>query len=80
MSKHDKEKMLENLKDAGFDKAEIQEFFELYKSGTLNSQCDCLQKKRKKLLEKVHKNEQCIDCLDYLKYLLENEESEEKDE
>lgn len=80
MSKKDIDKLIENLKDAGFDETEIKEFMDLYNNSTLNNQCECLKKKRKKLLDKVHKNEKCIDCLDYLKYSLEKEESGGKDE
>jgi len=32
----------------------------------------------RKLLDKIHKNEKCIDCLDYLKYSLEKDKGEEK--
>lgn len=63
--------LYENLKDAGFSASEIKEFLELYENSTFDSQCECLFKKRKKLLDDVHKNEKCIDCLDYLKYSLE---------
>lgn len=80
MSKNDIDKLIENLKDSGFDETEIKEFMHLYENSTLDSQCEYLKKKRKKLLDKVHKNEECIDCLDYLKYLLEQEESEGKNE
>lgn len=73
MSKNDMEKLIENLKDAGFEETEIKEFIELYKNNTPENQCECLQKKRKKLLDKIHKSEKCLDCLDYLKYSLEKE-------
>lgn len=80
MSQNDVDKLLENLKDAGFGEAEVKEFMDLYNNSTLDNQCECLQKKRNKLLKKVHKNERYIDCLDYLKYSLEKGEREEKDE
>lgn len=76
MSKNDMEKLIENLKDAGFDEPEIKEFMELYENSTPENQCNCLQKKRNELLDKVHKSEKCIDCLDYLKYSLEKEKEE----
>lgn len=76
VSKNDMEKLIENLKDAGFNEMEIKEFLELYENSTIETQCECLRKKRKKLLDKVHKSEKCIDCLDYLKYSLEKEEEE----
>lgn len=80
MSKNDVDKLIENLKDSGFDETEIKEFMDLYNNSTLDSQCECLKKKRRKLLDKVHKNEKCIDCLDYLKYSLEKDKGEEKNE
>lgn len=81
MPKNDIGKLIENLKDSGFDEKEIKEFMELYKNCSLDSQCKCLQIKRKKLLDKVHKNEKYIDCLDYLKYSLEKDRREDnKDE
>ena len=61
----------ENLKDAGFNESEITEFLILYKNSNLKEQCDCLLKKRKKLLERVHKEEKYMSCLDYLKYKIE---------
>lgn len=76
MAKNDIKKLIENLNDAGFDETEIKEFMELYKNSTPEKQCECLRIKRKKLLDKVHKSEKCIECLDYLKYSLEKEEEE----
>lgn len=77
MSKYDVQKLIENLKDAGFNENEIKEFIELYKNSTPENQCECLQKKRNQLLNKVHKSEKCIDCLDYLKYAIEKENTNE---
>lgn len=80
MSKNDINRLIENLKDSGFDEIEIKEFMNLYDNSTLDSQCKCLKKKRKKLLDTVHKNEEYIDCLDYLKYSLEKEKRDKKSE
>ena len=80
MSVSDLEKLKTTLNDAGFDEDEIKEFMELYNNSTVDNQYECLKKKRKKLLEKIHKNEKCITCLDYLKYSLEKGDKEDKDE
>lgn len=80
MSLSDLEKLKTTLKDAGFDEDEIKEFMELYKNSTIDNQCECLKKKRKKLLDKIHKNEKCIACLDFLKYSLEKVDKEDNNE
>ncbi len=67
MIKKELEKLLDNLKEADLSD-------ELYKNSSLDKQCECLTRKRKKLLDKIHKNEHCINNLDYLKFILENEE------
>ncbi len=72
MLKEDKLKeIIENLKDGDFTDEEIQEFIKLHKAKDLEGECKCIAKKRKKLLDKVHKNEKCISCLDYLTYQIE---------
>lgn len=71
MTMENKEDLEENLKDAGFDEEEIKDFMELWNESNLHEQCKCLAKKRKILLDKVHKSEKQITCLDYLKYKLE---------
>lgn len=80
MSKKELDKLLENLKEAGFDDKEVKEFMELYKNSSLDKQCECLKRKRKKLLDKIHNNEHCINNLDYLKFILENKSEEDKNE
>ena len=74
MIKKELEKLLDNLKEADLSDEEIKEFVELYKNSSLDKQCECLTRKRKKLLDKIHKNEHWINNLDYLKFILENEE------
>lgn len=69
-----KDNLEENLKDAGFNEEEIKDFMELWNNSDLIEQCECLDEKRKKLLDKVHKSEKQITCLDYLKYKLEKEQ------
>ena len=80
MSEMEKERIIENLKDAGFSETEIKEFIEFYKNSDLEKQRKCLEEKRKRLLNKVHEKEKNITCLDYLKYTIENKKKEVKDE
>lgn len=77
MKKINQSKLLEVLNDSGFSENEIEEFIKIYKSGGLKEQCECLQKKRKKLLDKIHKNEKNISCIDYLDYILRGESNNE---
>lgn len=63
----------ENLYDAGFNKEETEKFIEYEECQNWKCQCICLDKKRKQLLDDVHRSEKQITNLDYLKYKLEKE-------
>lgn len=71
MSEIKKKEILEILQDSNFTKEERKEFMELYEKSNLVNQCSCLQRKREKLLKKIHENENHISQIDYLRYLLE---------
>lgn len=58
----DKDKIIQNLKDAGCEQILIDEFFKLEKS----TQFSLLAKHRTKLLDTLHRNQKQIDCLDFL--------------
>ncbi len=62
------ENIIQNLKDAGCSAAQIQELIELYKQGKKEKILKILDKHRKNVLDKVHKNEKQIDCIDYFIY------------
>ncbi len=69
----DKEKLIQNLKDANCDTDIIAKFFELENSNKVPEQIKLLSAHRKSLLDKLHKNQKCLDCLDYLIFNLEKE-------
>lgn len=58
----DKEKIIQNLKDAGCEQNFINEFIKHETS----VQFSLLAKHRSNLLDELHKNQKQIDCLDYL--------------
>lgn len=58
----DKDKIIQNLKDAGCSENFVQNFFKLDEK----EQFDLLAKHRINLLDDLHKNQKQIDCLDYL--------------
>ena len=68
--------VIQNLEDAGCDKNTVEQFMELGENGERQRQMKLLEKHRRGLLEKVHKNEKQIDCLDYLVYQMRKEKQE----
>ena len=60
--------IVRNLEDAGCDQDTITDFVEQLRIGNQKDQRQLLEKHRKFLLERVHKEEKRIDCLDYLVY------------
>lgn len=60
--------VVQNLKDAGCDAHTIEEFLALDQEGKTKNQLDLLAKQRKRLLDRVHKEEEQIYCLDYLEF------------
>lgn len=65
-----REAVVQNLKDAGCSIDMIENFMECYDSENLSEQLLLLEKHRKQLLSRVHKEEKHITCLDYLVYEL----------
>ena len=59
---------IQNLKDAGCDKATVEHFMKLGETGDTQEQLKLLSIHRKQLLHRVHREEKRIDCLDYLVY------------
>lgn len=70
-----KEKILENLRDAGCDEQIISEYLGAMEAGNKKAAMACLDKHREKLLEQFHKSSGCIDCLDYFVIKAEKEEN-----
>ena len=69
--------IIENLQDAGCDKAWIMQFLELVKAGQIKEQFAWLAKYRNFLLECLHKRQKQLDCLDYLIYTLKKQMQKE---
>ena len=67
-----KEAIIQNLKDAGFNKKMIEEFLKLFSKNDKNEMLNLLSKYRKDLLEKLHRDEKELDNLDYLIIDLKN--------
>lgn len=65
-----REAVVQNLKDAGCSIDMIENFMKSYDSENLSEQMLLLEKHRKQLLSRVHKEEKHITCLDYLVYEL----------
>ncbi|MCD7908931.1 MAG: hypothetical protein LUH04_14865 [Clostridium sp.] len=74
MESHDS--VIQNLEDAGCDQETVAQFIELGMAGNWQNQLKLLEQHRKRLLEKVHKNEKRIDCLDYLVFQMNKEKKE----
>lgn len=70
--------VIQNLKDAGCNKAVVEEFLEFAKAGERQKQFTLLEKHRKSLLDKVHGKEKQIDCLDYLVFQMKKEEQNQE--
>ena len=68
--------VIQNLKDAGCDSETVAQFMELGMEGNRQNQLKLLEQHRKRLLEKVHRNEKRIDCFDYLVFQMNKEEKD----
>lgn len=66
-----KNEIEQNLKDAGCNAEVIREFFSYGDESDADGQRALLEEHRKKLLNRVHKEEKKISCLDYLIFQLE---------
>ncbi len=68
-----REKIIQNLKDCGCDRAIIGDFMEKLDAGQKKEALAILAKHRKDLLDQFHKCDGCICCLDYLANRIKNE-------
>ena len=62
---------IQNLKDAGCDRETVEHFMELEETGDTQEQLKLLAVHRKRLLDRVHREEKRINCLDYLVYQIQ---------
>lgn len=67
------ENLIQNLKDAGFDKTTIQLFNRFWKEKKQNEQLEILYGKRNELLDHIHLDEQKINNIDYLIFQMKKE-------
>ena len=65
--------VIQNLRDAGCGQQTVDEFLTLGAQGNIQGQLLLLSKHRKRLLERIHREEQRISCLDYLVYEMEKD-------
>lgn len=63
-----KEKMIENLKDAGCSEELICKCIQLEESRQECAMLCLLKKHRSEILEDIHEGQRKLDCLDYLVY------------
>lgn len=68
--------IIQNLKDAGCDKATVEAFIEALHSGKQGAEMKLLERHRRCLLEDLHGSQKRIDCLDYLIFTLERQNKE----
>lgn len=68
MIQDQKDSLIQNLKDAGCTKKDIEEYLCLHDSQEITKQVCLLKKHRCALLEELHSVQKEIDCLDYLLY------------
>lgn len=62
--------LIRNLRDAGCPQAVIARFMESYGGGNAPEQIRILSGQRKKLLARLHEEQNRLDCLDYLLFQL----------
>lgn len=67
----EKERVRQNLVDAGCDSVTISDFFGIDGTDKSKKQMTLLRNHRKKLLNNIHKAQKEIDCLDYLIFQIE---------
>lgn len=67
------ENLIQNLKDAGFDKTSIQLFNRFWKEKKQNEQLEILYGKRNELLDHIHLDEQKINNIDFLIFQMKKE-------
>ena len=74
----DKDKIIQNLKDADCNSDLIGKFFQYAENGKVSEQIKLLSIHRKTLLHKLHITQKQIDCLDYLIFNIERSRNNAK--
>ena len=68
------ESIIQNLKDAGCNKSQIEEFLNYVGKHEKNSVLKLLRQQRDILLSGLHEKQRMIECLDYMVYQIQKEE------
>ena len=68
------ESIIQNLRDAGCSKSQIEEFMDYAGKHERNSELKLLRRQRDALLAGLHEKQRMIECLDYLVYQISKEE------
>ena len=66
--------IIQNLKDAGCNMSQIEEFMDYAGKHEKNSELKLLRQQRNVLLDGLHEKQRMIECLDYLVYQIQKEE------
>ena len=67
------ESIIQNLKDAGCSKSQIEEFMGYAGKHERNNAMKLLRQQRNVLLDGLHEKQRMIECLDYLVYQLKRD-------
>ena len=67
------ENIIQNLKDAGCSKSQIEEFMDYAGKHERNSELKLLRQQRDFLLDGLHEKQRMIECLDYLVYQIKKD-------
>ena len=67
------ESIIQNLKDAGCSKSQIEEFMSYAGKHERNSVLKLLRQQRNVLLDGLHEKQRMIECLDYMVYQIKND-------
>lgn len=73
MNPEQKNRITQNLRDAGCGEETIACFLRCYEGGDEKAEYKTLAEHRKCLLENLHMTQKQIDCLDFLVYQIEKE-------
>ena len=68
------ESIIQNLKDAGCNKSQIEEFMSYAGKHERNNVLKLLRQQRDLLLNGLHEKQRMIECLDYMVYQIQKEE------
>lgn len=74
------ESIIQNLKDAGCSKSQIEEFMCYARKDERNNAMKLLRQQRDILLDGLHAKQRMIECLDYLVYQIKKDDMKFEEE